>query len=242
MDRISSQLLVVDDEPSVRRFLRGCLSAAGYQIREASSGNEALSSLRQEAPHGVVLDLGLPDLDGLEVIRQVRSWSRIPIVVVSLRDSEEQIVEALDAGADDYLVKPFGAKELLARLRAALRRAEPSETDIIYRNGDLVVNLAGREVFSQGTAVALTPTEWDLMRVLVSYAGRVLTHAQLLEMVWGPQYMEDLQILRVNISNLRRKIEPDPKRPVYLVTELAVGYRLRVQDSSGPEQEGVKVT
>lgn len=230
MDRL--KLLIVDDEPSVRRYLRGCLSVAGYQTEESSNATEALASLRGMAYHGVVLDLGLPDLDGLEVIRQVRTWSPIPIVVVSLRESEEQIVEALDAGADDYLVKPFGSKELLARLRAALRRAEPNSNESTFRNGELSVSIASREIVSHGAQVALTPTEWDLLTVLVQHAGRVLTHAQLLEMVWGPQYSEDLQILRVNISNLRRKIEPDPKRPIYLVTELAVGYRLRVQDSA----------
>lgn len=229
MDRL--KLLIVDDEPSVRRYLRGCLSVSGYQTEESSNATEALASLRGMAYHGIVLDLGLPDLDGLEVIRQVRTWSPIPIVVVSLRDSEEQIVEALDAGADDYLVKPFGTKELLARLRAALRRAEPNSTESTFRNGELSVSIVSREIISHGVQVALTPTEWDLLRVLVQHAGRVLTHAQLLEMVWGPQYSEDLQILRVNISNLRRKIEPDPKRPIYLVTELAVGYRLRVQES-----------
>ncbi len=229
-----SHLLIVDDEASVRSFLRGCLNSAGYLTSEASNAEDALELLRRESFATVVLDLGLPDLDGLDVIRAVRSWSSIPIVVVSLRDSEEQIVEALDAGADDYLVKPFGTKELLARLRAALRRVEPSHPEAVFRSGDLIVDVGGREVYSQGSSVALTPTEWDLMKVLVQHSGRVLTHAQLLEMVWGPQYSEDLQILRVNISNLRRKIEPDPKRPIYLVTELAVGYRLRVQDSASP--------
>ncbi len=231
MDRLTSQLLIVDDEASVRSFLRGCLTSAGYEVVEASNGEAALDSLRRESHHAVVLDLGLPDIDGLEVIRSVRSWSRIPIVVVSLRDSEEQIVEALDAGADDYLVKPFGAKELLARLRAALRRGDSTPGETTFQSGDLRVDLEGRELFSHGQNVALTPTEWDLMKVLVQHAGRVLTHVQLLEMVWGPQYVEDLQILRVNISNLRRKIEPDPKRPIYLVTELAVGYRLKVHDN-----------
>lgn len=227
------KLLLVDDEPSVRRYLRGCLLVAGYQTEEASQAGKALDLLRDSSFRGVLLDLGLPDLDGLEVIRRVRTWSSIPIVVVSLRDSEEEIVEALDAGADDYLIKPFGSKELLARLRAALRRgSEPHLLESTFRLGELSISLAHRQVHSHGEPVALTPTEWELLKVFVQHAGRVMTHLQLLEMVWGPQYSEDLQILRVNISNLRRKIEPDPKRPIYLVTELAVGYRLRVQGST----------
>lgn len=223
-----SQILIVDDEPSVRRFLRGCLVSAGYETTEAVNGAQALESVARETPDCVVLDLGLPDIDGLQVTRQLRSWSRVPIVIVSLRESEEEIVEALDAGADDYLVKPFGVKELLARLRAALRRGANDPVEAVFRSGGLSIDLLRREITSHGTALSLTPTEWDLVKVLVQNPGRVLTHAQLLEMVWGPQYTEDLQLLRVNVSNLRRKLEPQPKRPIYLVTELAVGYRLRL--------------
>lgn len=233
-----SHLLIVDDEASVRSFLRGCLTSAGYLTSEASNAEEALERLRRETFNAVMLDLGLPDLDGLDVIRSVRSWSSIPIVVVSLRDSEEQIVEALDAGADDYLVKPFGAKELLARLRAALRRSDSVPSEAAFQTGGLRIDLNSRELWSHDQLVALTPTEWDLIKTLVLHAGRVLTHAQLLALVWGPQYIEDLQILRVNISNLRRKIEPDPKRPIYLVTELAVGYRLKVHDLDVPPGMG----
>ena len=227
---MSVKILIVDDEPSVRRFLRGCLSSAGYQTVEASSGAEAVEAARREAPHGLILDLGLPDHDGLEVTRRVRAWSTMPIVIVSLRDSEEEIVHALDAGADDYLIKPFGVKELMARLRAALRRGESGPVATVFRSGGLLVDLVGREVTAQGSPVSLTPTEWDLIRALVQNAGRVLSHGQLLEMVWGPAYVEDLQLLRVNISNLRRKIEPDSKRPTHILTELAVGYRLRVHE------------
>lgn len=223
-------ILIVDDEPSVRRFIRGCLNVAGYETIDATNGQEAIESTRLQQPHGMVLDLGLPDIDGLEVIRRLRGWSSIPIVVVSLRDSEEEIVDALDAGADDYLVKPFGVKELLARLRAALRRSDSSPTESIFQSGGLVIDLTGRELHSHGCLVPLTPTEWDLIKVFVQNAGRVLTHTQLLEMVWGPQYIEDLQLLRVNVSNLRRKIEPNSKRPIYIVTELAVGYRLKILD------------
>lgn len=224
------KILIVDDEPSVRRFIRGCLQVAGFETVEASSGQEALEALRREQPHCMVLDLGLPDLDGLEVTRRLRAWSSIPVVVVSLRDSEEEIVEALDAGADDYLVKPVGVKELLARLRAALRRSDAPLGEKVFHSAGLTIDLAGREATSYGKPVSLTPTEWDLAKVFLQNAGRVLTHAQLLERVWGPQYVEDLQLLRVNVSNLRRKLEPDSKRPVHIVTELAVGYRLRVHD------------
>lgn len=223
------KILIVDDEPSVRRFLRGCLNVAGYETSEAGNGFSALESLREGAFHALLLDLGLPDIDGLQVLRRVRMESSIPVVVVSLRDSEEEIVDALDSGADDYLVKPFGVKELLARVRAALRRGDVTPTEeIVFRSGGLVVDFAGREVHSNDVLVSLTPTEWELIKVFVKNAGRVLTHTQLLEMVWGPQYGEDLQLLRVNVSNLRRKLEPDSKRPIHIVTELAVGYRLRV--------------
>ncbi len=221
-------ILIVDDEPSVRRFIRGCLVSAGYETSEAANGRQAFDAVARDTPGCVVLDLGLPDIDGLQVTRQLRTWSKVPIVIVSLRDSEEEIVEALDAGADDYLVKPFGVKELLARLRAALRRGSSGPVEAVFRSGGLVVDLSDREISSHGSPVSLTPTEWDLMKVLVQNAGRVLTHVQLLEMVWGPQYAEDLQLLRVNVSNLRRKIEPQPRRPLYLVTELAVGYRMRL--------------
>ena len=222
----------MEDEPSVRRFLRGCLNVAGFETSEVSRGAEAIEEARQGAYQGILLDLGLPDIDGLEVLRRVRSRSAVPIVVVSLRDSEEEIVDALDAGADDYLVKPFGVKELLARLRAALRRGEATpHEETVFRSGGLAVDLARREVFSEGQPVSLTPTEWELITVFVRNAGRVLTHARLLELVWGPQYIEDLQLLRVNVSNLRRKLEPDSKRPTYIVTELAVGYRFRVRES-----------
>lgn len=223
------KILIVDDEPSVRRFLRGSLSTAGYETSEASNGRGAIEALRDGTFHGVLLDLGLPDIDGLQVLKNVRLGSTIPVVVVSLRDSEEEIVNALDAGADDYLIKPFGVNELLARLRAALRRGDVAPVeDTVFRSGGLVVDLEGREVFSEGSPVSLTPTEWELIRALVRNAGRVLTHTQLLEMVWGPQYTEDFQLLRVNVSNLRRKVEPDSRRPIHIVTELAVGYRLRV--------------
>lgn len=227
-----AHVLIVDDEPSVRRFIRGCLGEAGYRTSEAATAAEALEAVRREVPQCLVLDLGLPDLDGLEVIRRVRASLKFPIVVVSLRESEEEIVDALDAGADDYLVKPFGVKELLARLRAALRRGDSGPSETLFRSGGLVVDLVKREISAHGAAVSLTPTEWDLVKVLVMNAGRVLTHAQLLEMVWGPPYVEDLQLLRVNVSNLRRKIEPNPRRPVHVLTELAVGYRLRVHDTT----------
>ena len=228
------RVLVVDDEPAVRRFVKGCLAMAGYEVLEAATGTEAVEAVRNHKPQGVILDLGLPDLEGIDVTRVIRGWSSVPIVIVSVRDSEEEIADTLDAGADDYLVKPFGVKELLARLRAALRRADNSPTEAIFRSGELKVDLENRDVEVQGQPVLLTPTEFDLLKVLIRYASRVLTHGQILQMVWGEQYVQDLQLLRVNISNLRRKIEPEPRRPIHVLTELGVGYRLQLLEPELP--------
>jgi two-component system KDP operon response regulator KdpE len=180
-----------------------------------------------ERPDVVILDLGLPDLDGVEVTRRIREWSQAPIIILSVREQESDKIAALDAGADDYLTKPFGTGELMARIRAALRRqAQPSDEPVIVVD-QLVVDLARRQVSVANSKVALTPTEYDLLRLLIQNTGRVLTHRQLLEKVWGHAYQEDMHLLRVNISNLRRKIEPDPTRPYYIQTEAGVGYRLR---------------
>lgn len=226
MTNSGARVLVVDDESAIRRFLRASLSAHGYEVFEADSGQAALSSVLADRPDLILLDLGLPDLDGVEVTRLLREWTSLPIIIVSVRGQEADKVAALDSGADDYLTKPFGVGELLARMRVALRRANLSSSDPVFAAGDLVVDLAAREVRVTGSLIQLTPTEYDLLRVLVTHAGKVLTHNQLLHQVWGPGYEQEAHLLRVNISNLRRKIEPEPARPRYIRTEPGVGYRL----------------
>ena len=227
MTETSARVLVVDDEPAIRRFLRASLAAHGYAIFEAGDGQSALSAVSADRPDLVILDLGLPDLDGIEVTRLLREWTRIPIIILSVRGQEADKIAALDAGADDYVTKPFGAGELLARMRVALRRAGQSGVELVFTSDDLMVDLTRRVVTVAGREVQLTPTEYDLLRVLVTNAGKVLTHRQLLREVWGMGYEQEMHMLRVNISNLRRKIEPDPSRPHYIVTEPGVGYRLR---------------
>ena len=227
MSETGARVLVVDDEPAIRRFLRVSLSAHGYAVFEADSGQAALSAVVANRPDLIILDLGLPDLDGTEVTRLLREWTRIPIIILSVRGQEADKIAALDAGADDYLTKPFGAGELLARMRVALRRASQSGVQPVFSSGDLTVDMARRLVTVAGREVQLTPTEYDLLRVLVTDAGKVLTHRQLLRQVWGVGYEQEVHMLRVNISNLRRKTEPDPARPRYVLTEPGVGYRLR---------------
>lgn len=221
------RVLVVDDERPIRRFLQTSLTAHGYTVFEAAGGQEALSGVIDDRPDMVILDLGLPDIDGVEVTRRLREWTPIPIIILSVRDQEQDKIAALDAGADDYLTKPFGIGELLARMRVALRRATTPQADPVFTSAGLVVDLARRVVLIDSQEVQLTPTEYDLLRVFVTHAGKVLTHRQLLRQVWGVGYEDEMHILRVNISNLRRKIEPDPSRPSYIVTEPGVGYRLR---------------
>ncbi len=223
----SLRVLVVDDEPPIRRFLRASLAAHGYTIFEAADGHEALSSVIAARPDLIILDLGLPDIDGIEVTRQLREWTSIPIIVLSVREAETDKIAALDAGADDYLTKPFSSGELLARMRTALRHGSQPSSEPIFTSDDLAIDLSRRLVKVAGNEVQLTPTEYDLLRALVANAGKVLTHRQLLRQVWGPGYEDEMHMLRVNISNLRRKIEPDPARPHYIVTEPGVGYRLR---------------
>jgi two-component system, OmpR family, KDP operon response regulator KdpE len=229
MNETSVRVLVVDDEPAIRRFLRASLAAHGYAIFEAGDGQSALSAVSADRPDLVILDLGLPDLDGIQVTRLLREWTRIPIIILSVRGQEADKIAALDAGADDYVTKPFGAGELLARMRVALRRAGQSGVEPVFSSDDLTVDLTRRVVTVAGREVQLTPTEYDLLRVLVTNAGKVLTHRQLLREVWGMGYEQEMHMLRVNISNLRRKIEPDPSRPHYIVTEPGVGYRLRAR-------------
>jgi two-component system, OmpR family, KDP operon response regulator KdpE len=221
------RVLVVDDERAIRRFLQAALDAHGYAVFEAASGEEAIRSVLADRPDLVILDLGLPDVEGIEVTRRLREWSSIPIIILSVREQEADKIAALDAGADDYLTKPFGVGELMARMRVVLRRVAEPETSPVFQIGDLVVDLARRWVTVKGEEVALTPTEYDLLRVLVQHAGKVLIHRQLLRQVWGMGYESELHLLRVNISNLRRKLEPDATRPQYVLTEPGVGYRLR---------------
>ena len=222
------RVLVIDDERVIRRFLQVSLTAQGHTVFEATNGQEALAAVVAHRPDVIILDLGLPDLDGIEVTRRLREWTQTPIIVLSVREHETDKIAALDAGADDYLTKPFSVGELMARLRVALRHAaQPNDTPI-FSSGDLVVDLARRVVTVANHEVQLTPTEYDLLKLLVTHAGKVLTHHQILRQVWSMGYENETHLLRVNISNLRRKIEADPTRPTYILTEPGVGYRLRV--------------
>ena len=221
------RILVVDDEQAILRFLHTALDTGEFSLHQAENGHAALAAVVALRPELILLDLGLPDLDGIEVIRRVREWSQVPIIVLSVRDREGDKVAALDAGADDYLTKPFGAAELLARIRVALRRSLRQTPEPVFQDDDLVVDLSLRKVMVRGADVQLTPTEYDLLRLLVSHAGKVLTHTHILKQIWGMTYLEQPHLLRVNISNLRRKIEADPSRPRHIVTEPGVGYRFR---------------
>jgi two-component system KDP operon response regulator KdpE len=221
------KILVVDDERPIRRFLSASLGSR-YTILEAENGEEAIQSAAVNLPDVIILDLGLPDLDGTEVTRRLREWTDVPVIVISVRDGEQDKVAALDAGADDYLTKPFGASELLARIRVALRRSNKAETEsVIYQNNDLLVDFMKREVRVKDQPVTLTPTEYSILQTLVNHAGKVLTHQQLIKKVWGVNYEADAHLLRVNVSNLRRKIESDPLKPQHIITEPGVGYRLK---------------
>ena len=223
----NERVLIVDDEPAIRKFLRVALTAQAYTTIEAASGQEALSRAATDKPDIIVLDIGLPDINGIEVTRLLRQWTQMPVIILSVRGAESDKIAALDAGADDYLTKPFGVGELLARLRAALRRAAKTTSEPVFTNGKLNVDLSRRLITVSGLAVQLTPTEYELLRVLVTHAGKVLTHHFLLREVWGAEYGEEFHMLHVNISNLRRKIEPDTARPRFIITEPGVGYRLK---------------
>ena len=220
------RILIVDDELAIRRFLHTVLSSEEFSLHEAENGHAGLAAAAAFRPDVILLDLGLPDLDGIEVIKRIREWSQVPIIVLSVREHEDDKVAALDAGADDYLTKPFGVGELLARIRAALRRSLQQMPEPVFTSGDLQVDLNLRRVTVGGDEVQLTPTEYDILRLLVTHAGKVLTHSQILKQVWGIAYLEQPHVLRVNISNLRRKIEADPSRPRHIITEPGVGYRL----------------
>jgi two-component system, OmpR family, KDP operon response regulator KdpE len=224
-EKNSPRILVVDDERSIRRFLHASLNGQFFLL-EASTGAEALAEAISGHPDAILLDLGLPDMDGIEVTRRLREWTQIPIIIISVRGQEEDKVTALDAGADDYLTKPFSANELKARLRVALRRLSPPEYKPVYQVDGLMVNLARRIVKVNGQIIEITPTEYDILRVFVQNPGKVITHQHLISAVWGHESKADLHLLRVNISNLRQKIEADPSRPAHLFTEPGIGYRL----------------
>jgi two-component system, OmpR family, KDP operon response regulator KdpE len=221
------RVLIVDDEPAIRRFLKTLLGAEGYGIHVAANGQEALDEATSFRPDLIILDLGLPDMDGLEVLRRLREQTAVPVIVLSVREEEDVKVQALDSGADDYLTKPFGAGELLARMRVVMRRPSQAAEAPRFSVGDLTVDLSRHTVNVRGQEVQLTPTEYDLLRALVASPGRVITHHQLITKVLGDGHADGSHLLRVNISNLRHKLEEDPMRPRYIVTEAGVGYRFR---------------
>ncbi len=229
MSERKTHILVVDDERPILRFLSTALSGE-YSVTQAATGEDAIRAVASDHPDLMILDLGLPDIDGVEVTRRIREWSDMPIIIVSVREQESEKVAALDAGADDYLTKPFGAGELMARIRVALRRSAPMEANATFRSGDLVVDFADRLVSIAGREISLTPNEYDILRTLTQHAGKVLTHRQLLRAVWGTAYESETHLLRVNVSNLRRKIERDPAKPEHIITEPGVGYRLRIME------------
>lgn len=230
MSTIQTRILVVDDEPPIRRLLRTSLASQGFHVAEAGTGGEALAEIEQHTPDLIILDLGLPDIQGHELIRTLRDrGSSVPIIVLSSRTDETGKVEALDLGADDYVTKPFGTDELFARIRAALRhRLQQQGERPLFRSGDLSVDLVRRIVSVRDAEVKLSPKEYDILRLLVAHAGKVLTHRMLLNEVWGGE--TDVQYLRIYIRQLRQKIEADPERPVHIVTETGVGYRLRTTE------------
>ncbi len=219
------RVLVIDDEPQIRRALRVALTAEGYSVDLAETGDQGLDQVASSPPDLVILDLGLPDMDGAEVCARLREWCAVPVIVLSVRDAEKDKVRALDRGADDYLVKPFGIAELLARMRAALRRAreEVGLPEVVHE--DLRIDLARHRVYRDGQEIHLTPTEYELLAYLAAHRGKVVTHQMILQRVWGPEYESEVQYLRVFVSQLRHKIERDPQAPRHLLTEVGVGYR-----------------
>jgi two-component system KDP operon response regulator KdpE len=228
----ADKILIVDDEPQIRKFLRISLTAHGYEVVEAATGAEGVAQAAGEKPDLIILDLGLPDFDGHQVLAKIRERSQTPVIVLSVRAGEAEKVRALDGGAEDYLTKPFGIGELLARIRAALRKrgdgVEPRE--IVFRKGDLIVDLGHRRVTLRGEEVKLSRKEYDILRLLVINAGRVVTHQQILSEVWGPNHLEDTHYLRIHVGHLRQKLDDDPAAPTYILTEPGVGYRLATDD------------
>jgi two-component system, OmpR family, KDP operon response regulator KdpE len=222
-----TRILVVDDEPQILRALGTNLRARGYDVELAPTGEAALTIAARKHPDLVILDLGLPGIDGTEVIRGLRGWTAVPIIVLTVRETEGDKVAALDAGADDYVTKPFGMDELLARLRAALRRAAPAEEEAVVETENFTVDLTAKRVTTSGGEVRLTPTEWHVVEMLVRNAGRLVTQRQLLREVWGPHYEKETNYLRVYLAQIRKKLEPDPARPRYFLTEAGMGYRFQ---------------
>lgn len=225
------RILIIDDEMAIRRLLKTVLDSNEFALYEADSGHAGLAATVATRPDLILLDLGLPDMDGVEVISRLREWSQVPIIVLSVRDREGDKVVALNAGADDYLTKPFGGAELLARIQVVLRRSQQKAPEPVFMDDDLTIDFARRSVMVQGNEIRLTPTEYDLLLLLATHAGKVLTRSQILKHIWGPAYIEQPHVLRVNISNLRRKIEADPSWPRHIITEPGVGYRLKVSES-----------
>ncbi|MBZ0304623.1 MAG: response regulator [Anaerolineae bacterium] len=229
MSETGQLILIIDDDVQIRRFLRASLTNDGYQVIEAAAGQAGISAVSYQHPDLIILDMGLPDLDGLEVTRRLREWTNTPIIILSVRDKEKEKVEALDAGANDYLTKPFGMLELLARMRVALKTsaAQQGMSDPVFAIGDLKVDLSHRLVLVKDQEVHLTPLEYKLLAVLIKYAGKVVTRDHLLREIWGPSFIDESHYLTVYMGQLRRKIEADPTLPRYLITEPGVGYRLK---------------
>ena len=221
-----ARILIIDDEPQIRKLLNVSLKAQGFLAEEAASGQEGINQAAIFKPDLMIVDLGLPDIDGKEVVRQIREWSNAPIIILTARDQEQEKIDALDAGADDYVAKPFGMGELMARVRVCLRRMATGDNDPLLICGGLTVDLSQRRVTVDGCEVKLTPTEYEIIKLLAQNAGRVLTHKQLLKAVWGISNYSDTHYVRVYVGMLRRKIENDPAQPKYIITESGVGYRL----------------
>ncbi len=226
-------VLIIDDELQIRRFLKISLESNGYTVYEAKTSQEGLSQAAILRPDMIILDLGLPDLDGLSTLKRLREWTTAPVIMLSVRNADAEKIAALDAGADDYLTKPFSVGELLARMRVAARHAAPLPDSAIFRLGGLAVDLSRRVVTLNDAPIKLTPTEYALLRLMVQHAGKVLTHHQILREVWGPEYIDETHYLRVYIAQLRQKLEADPTRPKIVLTEPGVGYRLAADDQSG---------
>lgn len=220
------RILAVDDEPQIQRLLKVSLGAHGYEMEEALTGEEGIRKMGLFKPDLLLVDLGLPDMDGKDFVNTVRGWSQVPIIVLSVREQEREKISALDAGADDYVTKPFSVGELMARMRVALRRIGSSDQDAVLHCGELQIDLLQRRVSVAGREIKLTPTEYELLKTLAQYRGRVVTHRQLLKTVWGNNYDEDTHYIRVYIGQLRRKIEENPTQPRYIVTESGIGYRM----------------
>lgn len=225
-NRVALVALIIDDEPQIRRLLRITLEASGYQVFDAATGQEGIVQAAQRLPDFVLLDLGLPDLDGIAVLKRLREWSRVPVVILTVRDRENEKIAALDAGADDYVTKPFATGELLARVRVVLRRAQPPSDATVFHSGKLEVDFAARIVKIGGREVKLTATEYSLLRLFARHAGKILTHQQILREVWGPNALGQTHYLRVYMAHLREKLETNPGKPELLITEPGIGYRL----------------